>query len=130
MQKGEDSLSDYLSILRFVQGNRESERFNTRSRDDLNVCTVKYPGPQLNVEFYRWSSDTEPQLPVLKYPEPWACLRILHDCYQQQTKGYIRLNVKTKEGLGGILYLQLEFFNDSDCTQPVDPNFIKAITGS
>ena len=130
LQKGEDSLSDYLRELRFVQGNRESERFRTSSRKDLNLCTVKYPGPQLNVEFYRWPSDTEPQHPVLKYPEPWACLRMLHDCYQKQTKGYIRLNVKTKEGLGGILYLQLEFFNDSDCTQPVDPNFIEAMTGS
>ena len=130
LQKDEVPLSDYLTELRFVQGTRQSERFNTRSREDLNVCTVKYPGPQLNVEFYRWSSDTEPQHPVLKYPEPWACLRMLHDCYQKQTKGYIRLNVKTKEGLGGILYLQLEFFNDSDCTQPVDPNFIEAITGS
>jgi len=32
--------------------------------------------------------------------------------------------------LGGILYLQLEFFYDSDCKQPVDPNFIEAMTGS
>jgi len=130
LQKGEDSLSDYLRDLRFVQGNRESERFRTSSRKDLNLCTVKYPGPQLNIEFYRWSSDTEPQRPVLKYPEPWACLRMLHDCYQQQTKGYIRPNVKTKEGLGGILYLHLEFFYDSDCIQPVDVNFIEAMTGS
>ncbi len=124
-------MSDYLRELRFVQGNRESERFRTSStRKDLNLCTVKYPGPQLNVEFYRYPSDTEPQQPVLTYAEPWACLRMLHEGYQKQTKGYIRLNVKTKEGLGGILYLQLEFFNDSDCTQPVDPNFIEAMTGS
>ncbi len=130
LQKGEVPLSVSLGYSRFVQGNRRSVQFKTDQGEDLNVCTVKYPGPQLNVEFYRWSSDTKPQQPVLEYAEPWACLRMLHECYQKQTKGYIRLNVKTKEGLGGILYLQLEFFNDSDCTQPVDPNFIEAMTGS
>jgi len=128
LQKGEVPLSDYLTEFRFVQGSQENERFNTRSGGDLNVCTVEYPGPQLHIEFYRWSSDTEPR-PVLKYLEPWACLRMLHECYQKQTKGYIRLNVKTKEGLGGILYLQLEFFNDSDCKQPINSNFIDAMTG-
>jgi len=103
LQKGEVPLSDYLTEFRFVQGNRESERFNTRSREDLNVCTVKYPGPQLHIQFYRYPDDdnTKPSK-VLPYAEPWACLRMLHECYQKQTKGYIRLNVKTKEGLGGI----------------------------
>jgi DNA polymerase III delta prime subunit len=128
LQKGEEFLSDYLTELRFVQGNRQSERFNTRSGKDLNICTVEYPGPQLNVEFYQYPSSTEPY-PVLEYPEPWACLRLLRQCYYEQKKGYIRLNVKGKESLGGILYLQLEFFYDSDCKQPVDSNFIDAMTG-
>jgi len=131
LQKDEVPLSDYLTELRFVQGTRESERFNTRSRKDLNLCTVKYPGPQLNVEFYQYPSDTEPlKDKILKFPEPWACLRMLRQGFDNQKKGYIRLNVDDKDNLGGVLYLHLEFFYDSDCKQPVDPNFIKAITGS
>jgi hypothetical protein len=129
LQRDEVPLSDYLTELKFVQGSQQSERFNTRSRNDLNICTVKYPGPQLSVEFYQYPSDTEPRT-VLKFPEPWACLRILRQYSQSQKKGYIRLNINDKESLGGILYLQLEFFNDSDCKQPVDSNFIEAMTGS
>ncbi len=128
LQKGEVPLSDYLTELRFVQGNKESERFNTRSRKDLNVCTVKYPGPELHVEFYQYPSDTEPRR-VLKFSGPWACLRMLHQGSDNQKKGYIRLNVDSKESLGGILYLHLEFFKDIDCKQPVDVNFIEAMTG-
>ncbi len=131
LQKDEVPLSDYLTELKFVQGTRQSERFNTRSREDLNVCTVKYPGPQLNVEFYQYPSDPEPlKDKILKFPEPWACLRMLRQGFDNQKKGYIRLNVDDKDNLGGVLYLHLEFFNDSDCKQPVDPNFIEAITGS
>ncbi len=129
LQKGQDFLSDYLTELRFVQGSQESERFNTRSREDLNLCTVKYPGPELNVEFYQYPSDTKPRT-VLKFSEPWACLRMLCQGSDNQKKGYIRLNVDSKEGLGGILFLYLEFFNDIDCKQPVDANFIEAMTGS
>jgi len=129
LQKGEDFLSDYLTELRFVQGSQESERFNTRSREDLNLCTVKYPGPELNVEFYQYPSDTKPRT-VLKFSEPWACLRMLCQGSDNQKKGYIRLNVDSKEGLGGILFLHLEFFNDIDCKQPVDANFVEAMTGS
>ena len=129
LQQDEVPLSDYLTELRFVQGNQQSERFNTRSGEDLNICAVKYPGQQLHVEFYRYPSDTEPRT-VLKFPEPWASLRMLRQCSQNQGKGYVRLDVNGKESLGGILYLQLEFFNDSDCKQPVDSNFIEAMTGS
>jgi hypothetical protein len=131
LQKGEVPLSDYLTEFRFVQGNQENERFNTRSRGDLNVCTVKYPGPQLHIQFYRYPDDdnTKPSK-VLTYPEPWACLRMLKQfSFGNQKKGYIRLNVDGKNSLGGILYLQLEFFSDSDCKQPVDSNFIDAMTG-
>ena len=128
LQKGEVPLSDYLTELRFVQGSRMNERFNTRSRGDSDICTVKYPGQQILVEFYQYPSDIEPRM-VLKFPEPWACLRMLRQYYQTQKKGYIRLNVKDKKGIGGILYLQLEFFHDSDCKQPVDSNFIEAMTG-
>ena len=128
LRQGEETLSDYLTELRFVQGNQQSERFNTRTRGDLNVCVVKYPGPQLQVEFYQYPSSTEPSK-VLPFPEPWACLRMLKQSFDSQKKGYIRLNVDSKDdNLGGILYLQLEFFNDSDCKQPVDSNFIEAIT--
>jgi hypothetical protein len=129
LQQGEEALSDYLSELRFVQGSQQSKRFNTRSRNDLNICSVKYPGPLLSVEFYQYPSSTKPHT-VLSFPEPWACLRILHQYSQSQKKGYIRLNIDDKESVGGILYLQLEFFKDSDCKQPVDSNFIEAMTDS
>jgi hypothetical protein len=128
LRQGEETLSDYLTELRFVQGSQRSERFNTRTRDDLNVCVVKYPGPQLQVEFYQYPSSTEPGK-VLSFPEPWACLRMLKQSFDSQKKGYIRLNVDSKDdNLGGILYLQLEFFNDNDCEQPVDSNFIEAMS--
>ncbi len=128
LQQGEETLSDYLTELRFVQGSQQSERFNTRTRGDLNVCVVKYPGPQLQVEFYQYPSSTETSK-VLSFPEPWACLRMLKQSFDSQKKGYIRLNVDGKDdNLGGILYLQLEFFNDSDCEQPIDSNFIEAMT--
>jgi hypothetical protein len=128
IQQGEQPLSDYLTELRFVQGSQRSERFNTRTRGDLNVCVVKYPGSQLQIEFYQYPSSTEPSK-VLPFPEPWACLRMLKQSFDSQKKGYIRLNVDSKDdNLGGILYLQLEFFNDNDCKQPIDSNFIEAMT--
>ena len=128
LPRGEETLSDYLTELRLVQGSQQSERFNTRSRNDLNICTVKYPGPQLQVEFYQYPSSTEPSK-VLTFPEPWACLRMLKQSFDSQKKGYIKLNVDRKNNnLGGILYLQLEFFNDSNCEQPVDSNFVEAMT--
>jgi len=128
LQRGEEMLSDYLTELRFVQGSQQSERFNTRTRGNLNVYVVKYPGPQLNVEFYQYPSSTEPSK-VLKFPEPWACLRMLKLSFDSQKKGYIKLNLERKDNnLGGTLYLQLEFFKDSNCKQPINSNFIEAIT--
>jgi hypothetical protein len=122
-------LSEYLTALRFVQGRQQSERFNTDLSEDLVVFKIEYPGPPLNIEFYRYPSDTKPLIP-LEFPKPWACLRMLRQNYYNQKKGYIRLNIKDKENLGGILYLQLEFFKDSDCKKPVDENFIEVMTGS
>ncbi|MDT8302283.1 MAG: type VI secretion protein IcmF/TssM N-terminal domain-containing protein [Sedimentisphaerales bacterium] len=128
LQQGEETLSDYLTELRFVQGSQRSERFNTRTREDLNVCVVKYPGPQLDIEFYQYPSSTEPSK-VLTFPESWACLRMLKLSFDSQKKGHIRLNVDSKDdNLGGTLYLQLEFFNDNNFKQPVESNFIEAMT--
>jgi hypothetical protein len=129
LQRGEVLLSEYLTALRFVQGRQQSERFNTDLSEDLVVFKIEYPGPPLNIEFYRYPSDTKPSI-SLEFPEPWACLRMLRQNYYNQKKGYIRLNIKDKENLGGILYLQLEFFKDSDCKKPVDENFIEVMTGS
>lgn len=121
--KEEQLLFDYLTEFRLVQGDDKSERFNTRSRDDLSVGMFMYPGSALNIEFYQYPSDTEMHTNA-EFSGPWAPLRMFHQCYYDRgTKGYAKLEVKSDKGLGGVLFLQLEFCKDIDGKYPVDfPN--------
>jgi len=119
VEQGQNLLLDYLTEFRLVQGNNESGRFNTRSRENLSVGMFKYPGLSLNIEFYQYPSDTEAHTSV-GFSQPWAPLRILHQCYDGRKKGYIKLEVKGEKGLGGALYLQLEFYRDIDGKYPVE----------
>jgi len=116
---GEELLLDYLTEFRLVQEDQKSGRSNTRSRQNLSVGTVKYPGPPLRIEFYQYPSDTEAHTSV-EFSPPWAPLRMYHQGYDGRKKGYVRLEVKSKEGLGGVLYLQLEFYRDIDGKYPVE----------
>lgn len=117
--QNEKLLLDYLTEFRLVQGDGESERFNTRSRENMSVGMLKYPGSLLQIEFYQYPSDTEKHTSV-EFPQPWAPLRMFHQCYYQGRKGYAKLEVKSDKGLGGVLFLQLEFYKDIDGKYPVD----------
>ena len=119
LSEGEELLLDDLTAFRFVQGTYKSGRFRTRSGKDLSLDTIKYPGPSIGIEFYRFPSDIKPHT-SLEFSKPWACLRMLHQCYQNGKKGYIKLMSKDKQGLGGVLYLQLEFYKDNECKVPLD----------
>jgi hypothetical protein len=117
--QNEKLLLDYLTEFRLVQGDDESERFNTRSGENMSVGMFKYPGSPLQIEFYQYPSDTEKQTSV-EFPQPWAPLRMFHQCYDQGLKGHAKLEVKSDKGLGGVLFLQLEFYKDIDGKYPVD----------
>ncbi|HUT30738.1 MAG TPA: type VI secretion protein IcmF/TssM N-terminal domain-containing protein [Sedimentisphaerales bacterium] len=119
LRQGEELLLDYLTEFRLLQGSGKSGRFSTRSRENHSMGMVKYPGPSVTVEFFQYPSDAEART-SLEFPGPWASLRMLHQCSDECKKGYIKLNVKTKEGLGGVFCLQLEFFKDSDGTNKLD----------
>lgn len=111
LKQDERLLLDYLTEFRIVQGDDKSGRLNTRARENLSVAMFKYPGPSLTIEFYQYPSDTETHTSV-EFPQPWAPLRMLHQCYDGRKQGYIRLEVKSEKGLGGVLFLQLEFYRD------------------
>jgi hypothetical protein len=119
LSQGEELLLDYLTEFRLLQGTGKSGRFSTRSRENHSLGMVKYPGPPVTVEFFQYPSDAEART-SLEFADPWACLRMLHQCSDECKKGYIKLNVKTREGLGGVFCLQLEFFKDSDGTNKLD----------
>jgi hypothetical protein len=119
VEQGEQLLLDYLTEFKLVQGDHKSERLNTRSRENLSAGMFRYPGSSLVIEFYQYPSDTEMHTSA-EFPQPWAPLRMLHRCYDQRRKGYIKLEVKSEKGLGGVLFLQLEFCKDIDGKYPVD----------
>jgi hypothetical protein len=129
LEIGKELLWDRLRYLQFVQENRQkNKRVNSRQREDLDLYTIEYPGQKLQVNFYQYSSSTEPK--TLSFSGPWACLRMLKESFDTRHKGYIKLEVDGKEdNLGGVLYLQLEFFTDRDCTDRIDQSFVEAITG-
>jgi len=115
----EQSLLDYLTEFQIVQGDDKSGRLNTRSRENVSVAMFKYLGPSLKIEFYQYPSDTEMHTSV-EFPQPWAPLRMLHQCYDGRKQGYVKLQVKSEKGLGGVLFLQLEFYSDSEGKHKLD----------
>ena len=115
----EQLLLDYLTEFQIVQGDDKSGRLNTRSRENVSVAMFKYLGPSLKIEFYQYPSDTEMHTSV-EFPQPWAPLRMLHQCYDGRKQGYVKLQVKSEKGLGGVLFLQLEFYSDSEGKHKLD----------
>jgi len=111
VKQNEQLLLDYLTEFRIVQGDNKSGRLNTRSRENFSVGMFGYPGQSLNIEFYQYPSDTEMHTSV-EFPQPWSTLRMMHQCYDGRKQGYVRLQVKSDKGLGGVLFLQLEFYRD------------------
>ncbi|MHC4070606.1 MAG: type VI secretion protein IcmF/TssM N-terminal domain-containing protein [Planctomycetota bacterium] len=111
VKQNEQLLLDYLTEFRIVQGDNESGRLNTRSRENLSVGMFGYPGESLNIEFYQYPSDTEMHTSV-EFPQPWSTLRMLHQCYDERKQGYVKLQVKSDKDLGGVLFLQLDFYKD------------------
>ena len=118
----EQLLFPFLRKFRLVQGTEKSKEVKTTSQDNkpIDDMIIRYPGLPLLVEFYEHTTDEKPSENPLKFSEPWACLRMFHDCYDGRKKGYIRLNMKNEEGRGGVLYLLLEFFSDNECERKVD----------
>jgi len=123
-QQNEQPVLDFIRKFRLVQGTRKSRQLGTGASDDVPVenLIVEYPGPPLLVEFYRYTGDSTPiESATLTFPEPWASLRMLRQCYEGQKKGCVKLTVKsTDEQGGGVLYLRLEFFRDQECKQAVN----------
>jgi hypothetical protein len=119
VEQQEKVLLDYLTEFRLVQGDYKSGRSNTRSSENSSVGIFQYPGSPLSIEFFQYPSDTEKHTSV-EFSQPWAPLRMLHQCYDGRKKGYIKLKVESEKSLGGVLFLQLEFFKDNDCKYPVD----------
>jgi hypothetical protein len=113
LKQDEQLLLDYLTEFRIVQGEDRKERSNTRSRENVSVAMFEYPGPSLNIEFYQYPSDTEVYTNI-EFPRPWAPLRMLRQCYDGRKRGYVKLQVKSEKGLGGMLFLQLEFYRDTE----------------
>jgi hypothetical protein len=116
--QNEKLLLDYLTEFRIVQGDQKSERFNTRSGENMSVGMFKYPDSFLQIEFYQYPSDTEKHTSV-EFPQPWAPLRMLHQYHDARKEGYVKLEVKSEKDLGGVLFLQLEFFKGIDEKYPV-----------
>ena len=117
----EQLLLPFFRKFRLVQGTGKSEEVRTISQDNraIDDMIIQYPGPPLLVEFYEHAGDEKPSTSV-EFHEPWACLRMFHECYDGRKKGYIRLNIKSEEGRGGVLYLLIEFFSDNECSRQVD----------
>jgi len=118
----EQLLLPFFRKFRLVQGKDKSREVRTISKDNkaIDDLIIQYPGPPILVEFYEHAGDEKPSTNPVKFSQPWACLRMFHECYDGRKKGYIRLNMKSEEGRGGVLYLLLEFYSDNECTRKVD----------
>ncbi|UCC98188.1 MAG: hypothetical protein JSW66_20370 [Phycisphaerales bacterium] len=119
VKQDEKLLLDYLTEFRIVQGDNRSGRLNTRSRENLSVGMFGYPGQSLNIEFYQYPSDSETHTNV-EFQQPWATLRMLRQCYDGRKQGYVKLQVKSDKGLGGVLFLQLGFYRDIEGKYALD----------
>jgi hypothetical protein len=117
----EELLLPFFRKFRLAQGADKSGEVRTISQNNkaIDDLIIKYPGPPLFVEFYEHAGDEKPSISE-EFPEPWACLRMFHQCYDGRKKGYIRLNIKNEEGRGGVLFLLIEFFSDNECSRQVD----------
>jgi len=121
LPQGETLLLGDFTEFRLVQANQKGRRLRTRARDEKGtpVATIKYPGPPAAFEFYRYPSDPDNQPRTkIEFTQPWSSLRMLAtNAEPDKGAGYIKINVKDKEGLGGVLYLKLEFCKEyeGDC---------------
>jgi len=110
--------SELFRKFRFVQGTNKDEKLTTSAENALLDMIIRYPGPPLLVEFYLYPSDPEPNT-TLKFPEPWACLRMWNELYDKRKEKCIEFKVD-KEGKEFVLYLLVEFFSDNECSRKVD----------
>ncbi len=101
-----------LNWFRIVQGSKEGKSKTSFGKNPIGM--FPYPGKSsLKIEFYRYPNDTESHA-SLEFSGPWAILRMLHQCYDARKQGRVKLEAKSDEGLGGVLFLQLEFFKESE----------------
>ncbi len=113
----EGALLDQVREFAITQGSDESVR-RTSQQASVLVGTVKYPGPPVTVAFYTYRKDSDAAaLASIEFSEPWACLRMLHECsVPDKEQGYIRLY---QEKMPAGLWLKLEFCRERDGSGPV-----------
>jgi hypothetical protein len=107
-----------LNWFRIVQGSKTGQSKTSFGKNPIGMFA--YPDKSsLKIEFFRYPDDTESHTGS-EFPGPWAVLRMLHKCHDARKRGYVKLEVKSDEGLGGVLFLQLEFFKDSEGKNAVE----------
>jgi len=119
LRKDEQLLLGDLTEFRIVQGDSQGMRSRTRSAENTVAAMFEYPGQSLKIEFYRFPSDTEVHT-SLEFPGPWSTLRMLHECHDGRQQGYVKLQVRSDEGLGGVLFLQLKFYRDAESKNEIE----------
>ena len=115
--ENEKFLPDKFPLCRLVQGDEGNRKVRIRSLTKKEMLgIVKYPlNEPVELLFYENEQDENPE--SLKFPAPWACLKMLHEYSEpDKGKGYIKLD---KKELPGVLWLQLEFCKESDGTDPI-----------
>lgn len=116
-KQGNEKMPD-LNWFRVIQGSKTGQS-RTSSRKNL-IGMFGYPDKSsLKIEFFRYPDDTESHTSV-EFPGPWAILRMLHKCHDARKRRYVKLEVESDEGLGGVLFLQLEFSKDSEGKNAVE----------
>ena len=113
----EAALLDQVREFAITQGSDETVR-RTRQQADAFVGTVKYPGPPVTIAFYTYRKDSDPAaLGRMEFSQPWACLRMLHECsVPDKEQGYVRLY---QDKMPAGLWLKLEFCRERDGSGPV-----------
>ncbi|MHC4733064.1 MAG: type VI secretion protein IcmF/TssM N-terminal domain-containing protein [Planctomycetota bacterium] len=122
LSEGEKLLLDDFRGIKIIQEGIRTDKFGTRYGGDKPIAIVKYPGPLIRIDFYRYPGDEKPvpDLEPLEFQKEWACLRMLQLPYYNGGKGYVKLNIRSEKGLGGVLFLRLRFYKDRECKIPID----------
>jgi hypothetical protein len=111
--ENEEYLADTYPWCRLVQGDETNKQERIRNMPIVMLGIVKYPlDKPIELLFYKSEIDKDPK--SLKFPAPWACLKMLHD-YSKPDKGegYIKIKLE-KEELPWVLWLQLKFCKESN----------------
>ncbi|UCG49924.1 MAG: hypothetical protein JSU94_09095 [Phycisphaerales bacterium] len=122
----EDLLYEDLRFMKFVQDGRDCcGAESTFSTNDVKIGELRYPGGAARIKFYAYLEGAEADKASYTTADSggdWACLKILRDYSFGGEKGYIEIKVdksKSKDGLGGVVFLRLELCEDGKCDRRV-----------